>query len=45
MSRIHQINRAEFKHCTPEGDKLIAEIVGSMPTIGTNILTRKVSVR
>ena len=23
---IHTINRAEFKHCTPDGDKLIAEI-------------------
>lgn len=23
---IREINRAEFKHCTPEGDKLIAEI-------------------
>lgn len=26
MSRIHEINTATFKHCTPEGDKLIAEI-------------------
>lgn len=26
MSKIHAINRAEFKHCTPDGDKLIAEI-------------------
>lgn len=26
MSQIHEINRAEFKHCTPDGDKLIAEI-------------------
>lgn len=26
MSRIHDINTATFKHCTPEGDKLIAEI-------------------
>lgn len=23
---IHAINRADFKHCTPDGDKLIAEI-------------------
>jgi thymidylate synthase (FAD) len=26
MSRIHEINTAEFKHGTPDGDKLIAEI-------------------
>jgi len=26
MSRIHEINTAIFKHCTPDGDKLIAEI-------------------
>lgn len=26
MSDIHSINRAMFKHCTPDGDKLIAEI-------------------
>lgn len=26
MSRIHEINTATFKHCTPDGDKLIAEI-------------------
>ena len=23
---IHTVNRADFKHCTPDGDKLIAEI-------------------
>ena len=26
MARIHDINTATFKHCTPDGDKLIAEI-------------------
>lgn len=26
MTTIHDINNATFKHCTPDGDKLIAEI-------------------
>lgn len=46
MTKIHEINTATFTHCTPEGDKLIAEIARvSNPTNEKNEATAPKLIR